>query len=143
MMLKYLCLDFYSLRDKFDIHGDDVHLQNENRSASFNVDKEASDFSSNGTLFGRLEVGSFDEGILEYRWTLQLMRWSTFTALAVGLASNRKCVNGHFCDSATSDRDPPPIGLEFDNWCRAKKHANPSSITWVMPPAYDRSSSFL
>ena len=140
MMLKYLCLDFYFLRDRFGSHGAYIQVQDEGNSASFNVDKNPSDPTSNGTLYGCVPVGAFDNGIIEYRWTLQLVRCSTlFLALAVGLdASDRKWTNGHFCGENNSDR--AHIGLEFNNWLRAKKHANPQTVRWEMTAAYERGS---
>ena len=91
IMMKYICLNYYLLDEKFVQHGTKMEL-----------DKCANIIRLNGwptanTAYGNVAITDCDESILEYQWTFKLLRYSPHLCVFIGIdSSNKRHINVNY-----------------------------------------------
>ena len=93
MMIKYICLNFYSLSEKFTKHGQKLMLKNEKSI------KYIGEWPRRNTAYGNDAIDFKDESIVEYQWSFTNHTSKEWSWIAIGIdASNRKWIGTDFTD---------------------------------------------
>lgn len=92
-MVKYVCLNYYLLCEKFTKYGSNIKL---NKSKDTIQPIEPGHIN---TVYGDNMINSLDESIIEYKWQFQIR--GTMDLFGIGIDSSKKrWLNGDFTDNA-------------------------------------------
>ena len=80
-MVKYICLSYYLLDEKFTKHGDKMNLNDDK-----NIVTKCNPFCD--TVYGNIKIDSNDESILEYLWRFKLLNLTERTDFYLGIDSS-------------------------------------------------------
>ena len=114
MMIKYICLNYYLLTEKFGKHGDRMILNESNDTIKMGSDIKQRDCN---TVYGDFPINANDESIGKFKWEFEVKTSST-DWFAIGIDSqNNKYINSDFTNLSRMD-DPS----QFYSWLINPSH---------------------